>query len=62
MTISSLSYLTSEMKECFGKHHRHKKSSTVLNFFEESSLKTLEIISSELKSPEESVPAKKKTM
>ena len=38
--------------------HTHKKSSTVLNFFKESSFRVLEMISSELKSPEVSVPAK----
>ena len=42
--------------------HIHKKSSTVLNFSKESSLKVLEMISSELKSPEVSVPVKKKTL
>ena len=54
--------MTREVKECFGKHHTHKKSSTVLNFCKESSLKVLEMISSELKSPEVSVPAKKNTL
>ena len=42
--------------------HIHKKSSTVLNFSKESSLKVLEMISSGLKSPEVSVPVKKKTL
>ena len=53
------SNFTREVKECFGKHHTHKKSSTVLSFFKESSLKVLEMISSKSKSLEVSVPAKK---
>ena len=46
------SSLTRAVKECFGKHHTHKKNSTMLNFFKEGSLKVAEMISSELKSPE----------
>ena len=42
--------------------HTQKKSSTVQEFFKESLLKILEMISSELKSPELTVPAKKKTL
>lgn len=42
--------------------HTHKKSSAVLNFHKESSLKVLEMIFSKLKNPEVSVPARKKML
>ena len=60
--IQSVKFDKGSEKMFWKTSHIHKKSSTVLNFSKESSLKVLEMISSELKSPEVSVPVKKKTL